>query len=133
MVTWDEVDRLASALPEVARRQSRGLIGWSVRDKGFAWERPLRAADLEALGEEAPEGPILGLRVPDLMTKDLLLRARSPFCFTTPHFDGYPAILVQLDHVKASELRELLVDAWLARAPKRLARQYLEGTGRAGA
>jgi len=46
--------------------------------------------------------------------------------FTTPHFDGYPAILVRLDRIAVPELEELLVEAWLARAPKRLATQYLD-------
>lgn len=132
MVTWDEVDRLASALPDVCRQASYGgLASWKVGKKGFAWERPLRKPDLEALGEAAPRGPILGVRVPDLVTKDLLLQARPSVCFTTPHFDGYPAVLVQLDHIDADELEELLVDAWLAQAPKRLATQYREETGRA--
>jgi hypothetical protein len=45
--------------------------------------------------------------------------------FTTPHFDGYPAILVQLDHITVADLEELIVEAWLDRAPKRLAKQYL--------
>ena len=46
--------------------------------------------------------------------------------FTTPHFDGYPAVLVQLERIPLSELEELIVEAWLARAPKRLARQYVD-------
>jgi hypothetical protein len=46
--------------------------------------------------------------------------------FTTPHFDGYPAILVRLDGVAMPELEELLVEAWLSRAPKRLATKYLD-------
>ena len=46
--------------------------------------------------------------------------------FTTPHFNGYPAILVRLDRIDPAELWELLVEAWLARAPKRLARAYLD-------
>jgi hypothetical protein len=47
--------------------------------------------------------------------------------FTTPHFNGYPAILVRLDRISDADLKELVVEAWLARAPKRLAAAYLEG------
>jgi len=45
--------------------------------------------------------------------------------FTTPHFDGYPAVLVRLGKIKAGELRDLILEAWLARAPARLADEYL--------
>jgi hypothetical protein len=44
--------------------------------------------------------------------------------FTTPHFDGYPAILVQLDKINVEELEEVIVEAWLQRAPPRLAKDY---------
>jgi hypothetical protein len=46
--------------------------------------------------------------------------------FTTPHFDGYPAVLVQLERIAPDDLREVIVEAWLARAPKRLADEYLD-------
>ena len=90
------------------------------------WERPLRGSDLEALGGSAPEGAILGARVEHLGAKDALLADASSVYFTTPHFDGYPAILVQLDRIPAGELEELITEAWLARAPKRLAASYLD-------
>jgi len=45
---------------------------WRVRDKLFVWERPLRRPDLEALGDAAPDGPILGARVEHLVAKDAL-------------------------------------------------------------
>jgi hypothetical protein len=48
--------------------------------------------------------------------------------FTTSHFDGYPAVLVRLDRLDPAELDELATEAWLARAPKRLARQFLDAT-----
>ena len=67
MATWDDVHRLALALPQTVAGSSRdGRRSWSVKDKTFAWERPLRRGDLEALGEAAPEGPVLAARVPDL-------------------------------------------------------------------
>ncbi|HTF58357.1 MAG TPA: MmcQ/YjbR family DNA-binding protein, partial [Actinomycetes bacterium] len=98
MATWDDVRRLAMALPETAEGTSRdGLPGWSVKGKSFAWERPLRRGDLQALGNAAPEGPVLAARVPDVGAKEALLADGGEVYFTTPHFDGYPAILVRLD------------------------------------
>ena len=90
------------------------------------WERPLRRADLDALGDEVPEGPILGARVEHLVAKEALLADDPTVYFTTPHFDGYPAILVRLDRIGLEDLQELIVEAWLARAPTRLAKTYLD-------
>jgi hypothetical protein len=59
--------------------------------------------------------------------KEALLAGDTQVYFTTPHFDGYAAILVRLDRISVPELQELLVEAWLSRAPKRLAKQYLAG------
>jgi hypothetical protein len=127
VATWDDVRRVALGLPETSERSSRGTLEWRVRDKGFVWERPLRRADLEALGDAAPDGPILGVRVADLGVKDALLADDPDVFLTTPHFDGYPAVLVRLDRVAVAVLGELVVEAWLVRAPKRLAKQYLAG------
>lgn len=129
MASWDDVRRIALALPETGERLSRELRQWRVRDKLFVWERPLRRADLEALGDEAPDGPILGARVEHLGAKEALLADASRLYFTTPHFDGYAAILVRIDAIGAQDLDELIVEAWLARAPKRLAEAYLAGAG----
>jgi len=126
VATWDDVRRIALALPETTETTSCGRPGWAVRDKTFAWERPLRPADLRALGDDAPDGPILGARVEHLVAKEALLADPSGVFFTTPHFHGYPAILVRLDAIAAADLDEVLVEAWLARAPKRLARAFLE-------
>lgn len=126
MATWEDVRRLALALPETSERLSRDLRQWRVKDKAFVWERPLRRADLDALGAEAPEGPILGARVEHLVAKEALLADDPTVYFTTPHFDGYPAILVRLDRIELEDLQELIVEAWLARAPTRLAKTYLD-------
>jgi hypothetical protein len=129
MATWDDVRRIALELPETVERSSRdGILEWRVRDKGFVWERPLRRADREALGAAAPDGPILAAWVPDLGVKQALLAEDPDVYFTTPHFDGFRAVLVRLDRVAAPELEELLVEAWLQRAPKRLAKEYLDRT-----
>ena len=126
MAEWDDVRRIALALPETSEQESRGLASWRVKDKFFAWERPLRKSDLEALGEDAPEGPILGARVEHLVAKEALLADDPEVFFTTPHFDGYPAVLVRLDKIGADDLEEVIVEAWLNRAPKRLARAYAD-------
>ena len=126
MATWNDVRRLAGSLPETSEELLHGHASWRVRGKGFVWERPLRPADLRALGDRAPTGPILGARVEHLGAKEALLGDDPDVFFTTPHFDGYPAILVRLEKIALEELEVLVVEAWLARAPKRLAREYAE-------
>ena len=128
MATWDDVRRIALALPETSEGESRGLASWQVRSKGFVWERPLRQADLRALGDEAPAGPILGARVEHLVAKEALLANDPNVFFTTPHFNGFPAVLVRLEEISVEDLEEVIVEAWLARAPKRLAQKYVEET-----
>ncbi len=122
MATWDDVARIALALPQTTEGVSGhgGGRAWKVRDKLFVWERPLRRADLEALGDAAPGGPILGARVEHLVAKEALLADPSGVYFTTPHFDGYPAVLARLDALDAAELAELAGEAWACRAPRRL-------------
>jgi hypothetical protein len=126
MATWDDVRRIAMALPEATERESRGTSQWRVKDKLFVWERPLRRSDLEALGDAAPAGPILGARVEHLVAKEALLADDPAVFFTTPHFDNYPAVLVQLEKVGLEDLQEVIVEAWLCRAPKRLADAFLD-------
>src|SRR5262249_16289876 len=102
-----------------------GLLQWRVKDKGFVWERPLRQNDIDALGPDAPDGPILGGRTSDLGMKEALLAENPKVYFTTPHFNGYPALLVRPDAIKLRDVEELLVEAWLSRAPRRVAKEYL--------
>ena len=115
--------RSALALPETSETSSRGQRAWAVRKKGFVWERPLRKAELAALGDAAPDGPILGARVEHEGAKQSLLATQPDVYFVTPHFDGYPAILVRLDRIAPADLDELVTEAWFAVAPKRLAAQ----------
>jgi hypothetical protein len=124
LATWDDVRTYALALPEAVENSLHGDIAWRVRDKLFAWERPLRRSDLAALGEDAPEGPILGVRVQDLGVKEALLADDPAVLFTTPHFDRYPVVLVRLAEIGRDELRELIIEAWLCRAPKRLIAEW---------
>lgn len=126
MATWRDVGRLALALPETREESSYGgQRSWTVNGKGFVWERPLRKSDLAALGKNAPDGPILGVRTADLEMKDVLLKSNPKAIFTTPHFDGYPAVLVQLEKISAKDLKDLIVEAWFTRAPKRAATAFL--------
>jgi hypothetical protein len=127
MADWKQVRRIALSLPGSSEQEAHGRAQWCVGDKSFAWERPLRPSDMEALGSKTPKGPILALRVAHLLAKEAILAANSRTCFTTPHFDGYPAVLVRLEKIDKAKLERLIVEAWLARAPKRLAKDYLEG------
>ncbi len=124
MATWEDVRRIAMALPESSERVSREHRQWRVKDKLFVWERPLRAKEIEALGDEAPDGPILAARVEHVGAKEALLADDPRVFFTTSHFDGYAAILVRLERITVPDLNEVIVEAWLARAPKRLAEAY---------
>ena len=126
MATWADVRQIALALPGTSERRSRDLVQWRVKDKLFVWERPLRKADIEALAGNVPDGPILGARVEHVGAKEALLADDPALLFTTPHFDGYPAILVRLDRIAVEDLDEVIVEAWLARAPKRLAEAYID-------
>ncbi|AYJ50103.1 MmcQ/YjbR family DNA-binding protein [Rhodococcus sp. P1Y] len=126
MATLDDVDRLVAELPEVTTGTSYGNQAWSIGGKVFAWERPFSKADIKRFGDESPpEGPILGIRTEDLGDKEAVLAAHPKSCFTIPHFDGYSAVLVQLDVVAADELRQLLEDGWLVFAPDAVAKEYL--------
>jgi hypothetical protein len=129
VATWDDVRRIAMAMPGASERESRGLRRWRVGDRLFVWERPLRRSDLEALGSNAPSGPILGARVEHLVAKEALLANDKGVFFTTPHFDGYPAVLVKLDKIGLEDLDEVIVEAWLARAPRKLVDAYLSERG----
>ncbi|HLM06366.1 MAG TPA: MmcQ/YjbR family DNA-binding protein [Blastococcus sp.] len=126
MATWDDVARTCLALPQVTEVLSgQGTRQWKVRDKLFVWERPLRRADLEELGPDAPAGPVLAARVPDEGAKVALVTDEPDVYFTTAHFQGYPAVLCRLDRLDAAALTELATEAWAARAPRRLVAEHL--------
>jgi len=125
MATWDDV---ASIVGELQLTDERSPREWRVGKKLIVWERPLRKSDREALaasGVEPPEGDILGARVADEGVKFALIADEPDVYFTTPHFDGYPAVLVKLAEIDELGLRELIVEAWLTQAPKRLVQEFL--------
>ena len=122
MATFDDVARVALDLPETAESEHHGHRRWSVGGKMFAWERPFSKADIKRFGSETPpDGPILAVRVEDLVEKEAVLAAHPKAFFTIPHFDGYASVLIQMKKVTKRELKDALVDGWLACAPPKLA------------
>jgi hypothetical protein len=134
MASWEDVAAIALALPEVAEEPSYGERAWKVRKKTFAWERPVRPKEVEHLGGfepegAAPSGEILAVRVADEEAKQALVSSEPEIYFTTSHFDGYPAVLIRLERIGRVELEEVVIEAWLAKAPKRVAAAYLAEGG----
>lgn len=125
MATWEDVARIVGGLPLTAEQSPHD---WRVGKKLVAWERPMRPSDREALargGSEPPEGDILGVRVSDEGVKFALIGDEPRVYFTTPHFDGYPAVLVNLAEIAVGDLEELITEAWLTQAPKKLVQEFL--------
>jgi hypothetical protein len=126
--TYDDVARLAAELPAVTEgtEKFRGHRAWLVAGTMFAWQRPFSKADVKRFGgEPVPPDPILAIRTADLADKEAILAAGKAGFFTIPHFDNYTAYLIELDAVAPADLREALVDGWLAVAPPPLAEGFL--------
>ena len=110
MPTWSDVVELGLRLPEVEESTWFGTPSLKVRGKSFCRLRT------------APDA--LVLRVADMGEREALLQSEPETFFTTPHYDGYPYVLVRLDRVDRDELGALIEDTWRARAPRRLVAQY---------
>jgi hypothetical protein len=127
MATMADLDELAMALPQVTKEVTDdGRPSYGVHGKMFCFHRGRRPDAVDpSTGERLSD--VLMFRVGDLEEKDLLLNSGSVY-FTTPHFNGYPAVLVRIQdlaEVSRDELRDLVVDAWLTRAQKRVAKAWL--------
>ena len=129
MATWDDVASIVGELQLINEQSPRE---WRVGKKLIAWDRPLRKSDREALtalGIEPPDGDILGVRVADEGVKFALIADEPNVYFTTPHFNGYPAVLVKLAEIDELGLREVIVEAWLTQAPKQLVQEFFDESG----
>jgi hypothetical protein len=132
MATMADLDELALAMPQTTKEVSGdGRPAYRVHGKLFCCHRSRRpdAVDPET-GERLDD--VLMFRVADLGVKDLLLADDRGLFFTTPHFEGYPAVLVRipdLTRFDVDELSDLVAEAWLTRAQKRVAKAWLEEQG----
>jgi hypothetical protein len=128
MTTMDDLDALALELPETTKEvSSDGRPEYLVHERMFVRHRRRRTDAVNAATGE-PLDDVLIFRVTDLDVKELLLADGRGIYFTTSHFAGYPAVLVripELARLEHEELRELVVEAWLSRAHKRLAKAWL--------
>jgi hypothetical protein len=127
-----DLDELALAMPQATKELSEdGRPAYLVHGKLFCFHRGRRRDAIDAdTGERLDD--VLMFRVADLGAKELLLTDARGVYFTTPHFDGYPAVLVRIPDLAAldrEELEDLVVEAWLTRAQKRVARAWLEQHG----
>ncbi|OBF49532.1 hypothetical protein A5756_23720 [Mycobacterium sp. 852002-53434_SCH5985345] len=125
MATWYDVARIVR---ELALTSEPSPHEWRVGKKLLAWERPLRPSEREALeheGLEPPDGEILGVRVSDEGVKFGLIADEPGVYFTTPHFDGYPVVLVRLAKIAVRDLEDLITEAWLTQAPRKLVQEFL--------
>ena len=111
MATVDDVRRIALSLPETVEKPWFNTPGFRVKDKGFLRIR-----------SEAEGG--LVVFVSDLGEKEALLESDPEVFFTTPHYDGYPTVLVHLPAVELDELTELITESWRLKAPKRVLAAY---------
>jgi hypothetical protein len=128
MATMNDLDELALSLPGATKEVTDdGRPSYLVHGKRFCLQRGRRPDAVDAATGERLDD-VLMFRVEDLDVKELLLSDARGIYFTTPHFDGYPAVLVRipdLARLDREELHDLVAEAWLTRAQKRVAKQWL--------
>jgi hypothetical protein len=128
VTTMADLDELALAMPEATKEVSGdGRPAYLVHGKLFCCHRNRRRDAVDAATGERLDD-VLMFRVADLDVKELLLADDRGVFFTTPHFNGYPAVLVripQLSLLDRDELQDLVAEAWLTRAQKRVAKAWL--------
>jgi hypothetical protein len=131
MTTMADLDELALGLPQTTKEVSDdGRPAYLVHSKLFCFHRGRRRDAVDETGERLDD--VLMFRVADLGVKELLLADERRVYFTTPHFDGYPAVLMRipdLARIDRGELEEMVVEAWLTRAQKRVAKAWLAEKG----
>jgi hypothetical protein len=110
MPTWADVVAAGRVLPET--------------EEGTWFRTPCLRVRKKSFCRMKEDGETLVVRVVDLEDKDALLRSDPDVFFTTPHYDGYPYVLVRLAAVTPAQLRELIEDAWRLSAPKRVLAAY---------
>ena len=124
----DDLDELALALPETTKELSDdGRPSYLANGKYFCFHRRPRpdAVDPDTGGRMED---VLVFRVPNLDVKELMVADDRGVFFTTPHWNGYPAVLTRIStlaRIDRDELQETLVEAWLTRAPKQVAKAWL--------
>jgi hypothetical protein len=110
MPTWDDVVTIATRLPGVEVGTSFRTPALRVRGKGMCRLR------------SNPDA--LVLRVIDMGEREALVQGQPDVFFTTPHYEGYPYVLVRLDAIDPIELAELLEEAWRVFAAKRVVKAW---------
>lgn len=113
------VRRVVLALPEVS--EDGDSFHFLVRGRRFAWIYPERIHPRKARVPN-PDGLIFS--VVDLAEKEALIASDPDRFFTTPHYDGFPSVIVWLSKVNDDELADVLTDAWRCRAPAELVAEY---------
>ncbi|MCB0862275.1 MAG: MmcQ/YjbR family DNA-binding protein [Solirubrobacterales bacterium] len=124
MTALPEVERIALELPEAEEGTWFGQRAWNIKGKTFVWERPLRQRDEDELGDAAPDGVVIGVRVPDELIKQVLVENEGPAVFTIDHFEGFNAVLIDLDRIEEDLLGDLIADAWRTMAPARFVEDF---------
>ena len=135
MATMADLDELALALPQATKELSdNGRPAYLVHGKLFCFHRGQRRDAIDPdTGERLND--VLMFRVADLGVKELLLADERGLFFTTPHFDGYAAVLIRISalaRLDRDELQDAVVEAWLTRAQKRVAKAWLAEHGLTG-